>query len=101
TGLPGSFDAVYCAGLFDYLSDKVCARLLMHFASRVGPGGRLLVTNVHANNPGKFGMEHLLEWHLIYRNEEGLSALLPEHAIDPLIYVDATGVNVFAEVSIP
>lgn len=101
TGLPGSFDAVYCAGLFDYLSDKVCARLLLHFASRVGPGGRLLVTNVHADNPGKFGMEHLLEWHLIYRNEAGLSALLPEHATAPKIYVDATGVNVFAEVSIP
>jgi extracellular factor (EF) 3-hydroxypalmitic acid methyl ester biosynthesis protein len=28
------FDAVYCAGLFDYLSDKVCARLLSYFASR-------------------------------------------------------------------
>ena len=56
--------------------------------------------NVQAN-PGKFGMEHLLEWHLIYRNEAGLSALLPEHATEPKIYVDATGVNVFAEVSIP
>jgi len=91
---------VYCAGLFDYLSDKVCTRLLQHFAGRVGGGGRLLVTNVHANNPGKFGMEHLLEWHLIYRNEESLSALLPAHATEHHIYVDATGVNVFAEVSI-
>lgn len=100
-GNGGDFDAVYCAGLFDYLSDKVCARLLMHFASRVGPGGRLLVTNVHENNPGKFGMEHLLEWHLIYRNEATLSALLPEYAVERHIYVDATGVNVFAEVSIP
>ena len=100
-GRGGDFDAVYCAGLFDYLSDKVCARLLMHFAARVGPGGRLLVTNVHENNPGKFGMEHLLEWHLIYRNEATLSALLPEYAVERHIYVDATGVNVFAEVSIP
>ncbi|MFZ4877574.1 class I SAM-dependent methyltransferase [Janthinobacterium sp. Mn2066] len=93
-------DVVYCAGLFDYLSDKVCMRLLQHFAGRVGAGGRLLVTNVHASNPGKFGMEHLLEWHLIYRNEESLSALLPAQATAHHIYVDATGVNVFAEVSI-
>ncbi|WP_183677752.1 MULTISPECIES: bifunctional 2-polyprenyl-6-hydroxyphenol methylase/3-demethylubiquinol 3-O-methyltransferase UbiG [unclassified Janthinobacterium] len=93
-------DVVYCAGLFDYLSDKVCMRLLQHFAGRVVAGGRLLVTNVHSSNPGKFGMEHLLEWHLIYRNEESLSALLPAHATEHHIYVDATGVNVFAEVSI-
>lgn len=97
---PDNCDVVYCAGLFDYLSDKVCMRLLQHFAGRVGAGGRLLVTNVHANNPGKFGMEHLLEWHLIYRNEESLSALLPAQATEHHIYVDATGVNVFAEVSI-
>ena len=96
----GEFDVVYCAGLFDYLSDKVCARLLLHFAARVRPGGRLLVTNVHENNPGKFGMEHLLEWHLIYRNEASLSALLPEFAVERDIYLDATGVNVFAEVSL-
>lgn len=100
-GRGGDFDAVYCAGLFDYLSDKVCARLLLHFASRVRPGGSLLVTNVHENNPGKFGMEHLLEWHLIYRNEATLSALLPGNAAERHIYVDATGVNVFAQVSMP
>ncbi|NRR32291.1 class I SAM-dependent methyltransferase [Oxalobacteraceae bacterium] len=94
------FDAVYCAGLFDYLSDKVCARLMSHFASRTRSGGTLLVTNVHSNNPGRHGMEHLLEWHLIYRNEAGLAGLLPEQSRDRRIYVDATGVNLFAEVSI-
>jgi extracellular factor (EF) 3-hydroxypalmitic acid methyl ester biosynthesis protein len=94
------FDAVYCAGLFDYLSDKVCARLMLHFASRIRPGGKLLVTNVHSDNPGKHGMEHLLEWHLIYRNEAGLEALLPPQSRERKLYVDATGVNVFAEMSI-
>src|SRR5690606_6444267 len=29
--LDGAFDLVYCAGLFDYLSDRVCARLLELF----------------------------------------------------------------------
>ena len=94
------FDAVYCAGLFDYLSDKVCSRLLSYFASRTRPGGQILVTNVHADNPEKFGMEHLLEWYLIYRDDPGMEALLPENSHGHRIYVDATGVNVFAEATI-
>ena len=96
------FDAVYCAGLFDYLSDKVCTRLLAHFASRIRSGGTLLVTNVHPNNPERiFAMEHLAEWYLIYRDEAKMNALLPERSINRKIYADDTGVNVFAEVTIP
>ncbi len=68
------FDLVYCAGLFDYLSDKVCSRLLQYFAARTNPGGTVLVTNVHSSNPQKISMEHLLEWHLIYRDEAQLKA---------------------------
>jgi extracellular factor (EF) 3-hydroxypalmitic acid methyl ester biosynthesis protein len=101
SGYPREFDAVYCAGLFDYLSDKVCKRLMEHFAARTLPGGTLLVTNVHSNNPGKYGMEHLLDWHLIYRDEAGLDALLPAMAQQRRLYVDATGVNLFAEVQVP
>jgi extracellular factor (EF) 3-hydroxypalmitic acid methyl ester biosynthesis protein len=94
------FDAVYCAGLFDYLSDKVCARLLSYFAARTRPGGQLLVTNVHSANPEKFGMEHLLEWYLIYRDESGMRSLLPAQSTEQKLYVDETGVNVFAEATI-
>lgn len=91
------FDVVYCAGLFDYLSDKVCARLLKHFAELAVIGGHLLVTNVHSNNPAKFGMEHLLEWFLIYRDEAKMADLMPENTGEQQIYCDATGVNVFVE----
>ncbi|CAN7479733.1 hypothetical protein D9M68_113360 [compost metagenome] len=94
------FDAVYCAGLFDYLSDKVCTRLLSYFASRSRHGGQILVTNVHVDNPEKFGMEHLLEWYLIYRDDAGMAQLLPENSHSHRIYGDATGVNVFAEATI-
>lgn len=97
----GNFDVVYCAGLFDYLSDKVCSRLLSYFASCMRSGGRLLVTNVHVSNPERPGMEHLLEWYLIYRDEAKMEQLLPPHARDRMTYVDATGVNVFAEASLP
>lgn len=94
------FDAVYCAGLFDYLSDKVCMRLINHFVSRMRSGGTLLVTNVHSNSTEKYSMEHLLEWYLIYRDEARLEALLPETVTARRLYVDATGVNVFAEATV-
>lgn len=96
-----SIDFVYCAGLFDYLSDKVCARLLQYFVSRAPAGGQVLVTNVHSNNSQKTLMEHLLEWHLIYRDEAGLESVLPPERQDTSIYTDATGLNVFAEFRVP
>lgn len=94
------FDAVYCAGLFDYLSDKVCSRLTAHFAARTRDGGTLLVTNVHSDNPERFSMEHVLEWYLIYRDEAKMAAILPEQSGTPTLYTDSTGVNVFAETRI-
>jgi extracellular factor (EF) 3-hydroxypalmitic acid methyl ester biosynthesis protein len=97
----GVFDFVYCAGLFDYLSDKVCSRLLQYFVVRTRPGGWVMVTNVHSSNPQKNVMEHLLEWHLIYRDEEGLQSVLPDPREDTKLYTDETGVNVFAEFRVP
>lgn len=92
------FDCIYCAGLFDYLSDKVCSRLIRYFLSRSNPGATLLVTNVHADNPERFGMEHLLEWHLIYRDEKQMASVMEEVNAPATMYTDATGVNIFAEV---
>lgn len=94
---PSDFDFVYCAGLFDYLSDKVCARLLDYLSARTRPGGRVLVTNVHPSNQQKGVMDHVLEWHLIYRDEPQLAAVLPRARHHERLYTDATGVNVFAE----
>ncbi|UGQ48650.1 class I SAM-dependent methyltransferase [Massilia endophytica] len=96
----GEFDAVYCAGLFDYLSDKVCSKLNNYFASRSRPGGSLLVTNVHSSNPERFSMEHILEWYLIYRDEAKMAAILPERSSGTRIFTDPTGVNVFAETTV-
>jgi extracellular factor (EF) 3-hydroxypalmitic acid methyl ester biosynthesis protein len=96
-GIGSDFDFVYCAGLFDYLSDKVCHRLLQYFTARTRSGGGLLVTNVHRANPERGVMEHLLEWHLIYRDESGMRRLAPDSSRIERIWTDATGVNVFMQ----
>jgi extracellular factor (EF) 3-hydroxypalmitic acid methyl ester biosynthesis protein len=92
------FDFIYCAGLFDYLADKACARLIGYFDHHLRPGGELLVTNVHAFNPERFWMEHFLEWYLIYRDERNMEALFPDSLPGVKTYTDATGINLFAEV---
>jgi extracellular factor (EF) 3-hydroxypalmitic acid methyl ester biosynthesis protein len=91
------YDYIYCAGLFDYLSDKVCTRLIEYFTSCLLNNAKILVTNVHSSNPEKNWMEHFLEWHLIYRNEADMYKILPVNYCDIDCFTDATGVNVFLE----
>ena len=94
------YDLIYCAGIFDYLSDRICKRLVNIFYSMLEPGGLLIVTNVDASNPSRNGMEYLLEWHLIYRNVQQLKALMPDEAPQGSanILSDETGVNHYLEV---
>lgn len=94
------FDYIYCAGLFDYLSDKVCTRLIEYFMARSRPGAAILLTNVHSSNVERRWMEHFLEWYLIYRDEAGLLGVLPEGLENLRSFTDTTGVNVFLEATV-
>ncbi|MDB6076492.1 MAG: SAM-dependent methyltransferase [Akkermansiaceae bacterium] len=98
----GNYDVVYCAGLFDYLSQRVGKRLVEFFCSIAKPGGLVVVTNVANTNPRKAWMEYLMEWNLIYRGKEEMLDLipagLPVKRVD--VKVDATGVNLFLEIEL-
>lgn len=91
-----TYDFIYCAGLFDYFSDKACSRVLKLFGKLVKPGGLVLSTNVHEDNPAISAMEYLVEWYLIYRNEASMKALTPP-GMDAKVYCDETGLNIFLE----
>ena len=97
------YDVVYCAGLFDYLSDRICRRLLEIFYEMLAPGGLLVATNVEASNPARGMMEYLMDWHLIYRTGDQLKELSPRDAPPEncRIIADVTGVNIFLEVKKP
>ena len=100
---PTKYDVVYCAGLFDYLSDRVCQRLIETFYEMTAPGGVVVVTNVDESNPMQGVMEYVMEWHLIYRNAEQLVALAPQPAGAENLKVlkDPSGVNIFLEIRKP
>jgi extracellular factor (EF) 3-hydroxypalmitic acid methyl ester biosynthesis protein len=99
----GGYDMVYCAGLFDYLSDRICRRLMEVFYDLLAPGGLLVATNVDISNPSRLWMEYVVEWHLVYRNKQQFLRLVPESAPPGNCSVssDSTGVNIFLEVRKP
>jgi extracellular factor (EF) 3-hydroxypalmitic acid methyl ester biosynthesis protein len=103
-GVTGTgYNVVYCAGLFDYLSDRICRRLLEIFYQMLAPGGLLIATNVHSSNPSRQWMESVMDWHLVYRDEKQFLAVAPDAAPPECVQIkaDATGVNIFLEVRKP
>jgi len=98
-----SFDLVYCAGLFDYLSDNVSTTLLEIFYDLVAPGGLVLVSNVDASNPSRGWMECMVDWYLVYRDATQMRQLMPEGiARDAVrVFSESSSVNIFAEIRKP
>jgi len=97
------YDLVYCAGLFDYLTDQVCKRLMAYFYDLLAPGGLLISTNVSSANPSHNWMEYVLDWHLFYRSSAQFAAVAPERAPKDNCSVVAIGdgVNIALEVRKP
>ena len=101
-GMP-KYDYVYCAGLFDYLPDKVCKQLMNVFYEMLAPGGLLVVTTVEAANPIRHMLDYVLEWHLIYRDSRQMCDLRPDaaHPDQLRLCADVTGVNLILELRKP
>jgi len=95
------YDLVYCAGLFDYFSQKVCRKMVELFSSLVGPGGEVIVTNVADTNPVSDWMEYVMAWDLVYRSRAEMEDLIPDRCanFDRKVEVDATGVNFFLKLT--
>lgn len=96
------YDFVYCAGLFDYLSQRVCKRMVELFCTMVKPGGVVIVTNVATCNPRKAWMEYVMEWNLIYRDGKEMMDLVPEglKVKGATVGTDPTGVNLLLEIEL-
>jgi extracellular factor (EF) 3-hydroxypalmitic acid methyl ester biosynthesis protein len=99
-GIGDGFDMIYCAGLFDYLSDRICGNLIELFASHVNPGGIAIVTNVAHSRPIVGSLELLMEWYLIYRSGADMLKLKPGIG-EQTVREDVTGINQFLVVRKP
>src|SRR6185503_14691894 len=98
--LGGGYHLVYAAGLFDYLADSVCEKLVATFYDMLVPGGLLFVTNVHTANPSRPWMELVVDWHLLHRDRAQMLALAPRKAPPEacVLKSDRTGLNLFLEI---
>ena len=97
------YDFIYCAGLLDYLSDRIAAQVMAGLYDWLAPGGRLAATNVEDCKPFRHMLEFVLDWHLFYRNPAQSAALLPPglSAARTRVLKDPTEVNVFVEARKP
>ncbi|MFT6346956.1 MAG: extracellular factor (EF) 3-hydroxypalmitic acid methyl ester biosynthesis protein [Myxococcota bacterium] len=59
--------------------------------------GKVFVTNMHSKDIDHYSLEILLEWYLIYRNEETMSSFAPKNT-SKKVYTDSTGINLCLEI---
>jgi extracellular factor (EF) 3-hydroxypalmitic acid methyl ester biosynthesis protein len=95
----GHYDIVYSMGLFDYLTEPVARAVLRKLYALLAPGGQALVGNFHPRNPTRWYMEYWMDWSLLYRTEEELSALARDlPGASTTIMSDETGSHMFLSV---
>jgi extracellular factor (EF) 3-hydroxypalmitic acid methyl ester biosynthesis protein len=90
------FDMIYCAGLFDYLAPDTCRALLELWHDLLAPGGLMLVANMTDTKPFRFFIEFILDWQLIYRNNQEFLPLIPERCRENTwVIAEPASVNLF------
>ncbi|MEA2627503.1 MAG: extracellular factor 3-hydroxypalmitic acid methyl ester biosynthesis protein [Candidatus Binatota bacterium] len=94
------FDVVLCVGVFDYLSDSRVVDAINGIHALLAPDGIFLFGNCDDRLPpeDRFCMEHVVRWHLAYRDRERLHALAAETPFRDVATtsVDPAGIQLLA-----
>jgi extracellular factor (EF) 3-hydroxypalmitic acid methyl ester biosynthesis protein len=98
-GLHGSYDLIYSAGLFDYLTDRTARAAGVRLAAALAPGGHALIGNFAVANPTRPLMELILDWPLHHRSATDLRQLFGDIGAGIAIEQETTGVNLFAVIN--
>lgn len=73
-----NLDLIYAADLYDYLGDPVAISLTRRLVQMLRPGGQLLIANFLPNLSGAGYMEAFGQWHLTYRSQQKLIAVMSQ-----------------------
>jgi extracellular factor (EF) 3-hydroxypalmitic acid methyl ester biosynthesis protein len=96
----GPFDGIFSSGLYDYLAPTTATVLTKSLFARLAPGGALYIANMVPENPGRWVMEHLLDWHLLHRSRAELLDIGRRAAPGAPVRIleEETGINPFIEI---
>lgn len=98
--LAGPFHLIYSAGLFDYLTDRTAAALIEALVSRLHPEGTMILGSHTPTTDGRGYIEGMMDWRLVYRDENDLMHLAAEAADGRSlqVYRDGPGHIAYAEI---
>jgi SAM-dependent methyltransferase len=97
----GRFDLIYSAGLYDYLPEALARRLTQRLLGLLRPQGRLLIANFLPGGSGRGYMELFMDWPLIVRDADQMTALAQAAGADPVnTFVDPHRNVVYAELGV-
>ncbi|HDH04263.1 MAG TPA: class I SAM-dependent methyltransferase [Nitrospirae bacterium] len=69
------FDFIYSSGMFDYFDITSAKKLTQRLWSKLAPGGCLLITNAHPENPTRLWVEYVTEWDLEYKDSDEMKSM--------------------------
>ena len=96
------FDLIYSMGLYDYLLRDAARALTLRLWNALAPGGVIAIGNYQGDHWGRYVVEALMDWFLIYRDKKDLLALsegLPGAVCE--VTTDATGLVHILQISKP
>lgn len=89
---------IYSVSMANCLRDREFIRILDWIYDHLLPDGIVILGNLHAANPDRILLEHILEWHSIYRCADDLESLFSRSKFRSLplsIQSDEYGVELF------
>jgi hypothetical protein len=91
------FDLIYTLGLTDYLDRRAMELLHRMTKACLAPGGSFLLANFLPGHLATGWMDAVMDWHLIYREEDELEGCAAEVGLIPRTWRDPTGSVVWCE----
>ena len=91
---------IYMFGLLDYFGIKLSLQIVANLWKKIIPGGSILVTNAHPDNPTRLWMEYFGDWFLQYKTKDDLLCIFKDLPnVDKYNYtIDKFGVYQFLEI---